>query len=249
MRCRVALILAVSIALGIASTAWAFPPSNPFLPDAANIQSMIDRTGDFTGGAQASSQTHSNIPGGIKVNADWTTGGSGLFGGTANESFTRIVLTHQYPQDSGTGLRGDLSQYDGVKWCITSDIDLTVKPYTQTGTTFTFGEGTEPQQGGTGGAGTFLIPGDGVMHMVSIDWNMVNNFAGGTIPLGPGTGTRQDIFEHGFQIFGPSPPQDSGQHVTSMFTITQWVPEPSTFVLAGLGAIGMFGLARRKYGK
>jgi hypothetical protein len=248
MRCRVALILAVSIALGIAGTAWAFPPSNPYQPDAANIQSMIDRTGDFSGNAQASTETHSNIPGGLKVNVTWSTGTSGLFGGTANESFTRIVLTHQYSQDGVTMLRGDLSPFDGVDWIVTSDTAFAIKPYTQVGTTFTFGEGTEADAGC--GVGTICVPGGNVPTHVKIDWNMVNNFAGGTIPLGPGTGTRQDIFEHGFQIFGPSLAQDSGLTASSMFTITSAaVPEPASIVLAFLGGIGLIGLAGRKLRK
>ena len=241
MRCRVALIAAIAIALGMTGVAWAFPPSNPFTPDAANIQAMIDRTSDFSGGNQASSETHSNIPGGIKLNVDWYTGASAF-----NESFTRIVMTHQYATGccGNAGLRGDLSAYDGVKWILTSDQPLTVKPYTQTGTSFSFYEGAQP---GPGGAGTISVPGDGLPHVVQIDWNQVSG--SGQIPLGPGPSTRQDIFEHGFQIFmNASPPQDTGIHIPGMVTITA-VPEPASLALASVATLGLVGLVRRRIRK
>jgi hypothetical protein len=248
------LIAAVAIALGMTSVAWAFPPSNPFTPDAANIQAMIDRTSDFSGGNQASSETHTNIPGGLKLNVDWYTGSSAI-----NESFTRIVMTHQYATGccGNAGLRGDLSGFDGVKWLVSSDQPLAVKPYTQTGTSFTFYEGTQPN---ADGAGTITVPGDSLPHVVQIDWNMVNN--GGSIPLGPGPSTRQDIFEHGFQIFmkasifehgfqifmKASPPQDTGIHIPGMVTITA-VPEPASLALASIATLGLVGLVRRQMRK
>src|SRR5262249_8500958 len=150
---------------------------------------MIDRTSDFSGGNQASTETSSNIPGGLKLNVDWYTGASGF-----NESFTRIVMTHQYATGccGDPSLRGNLMGFDGVKWLVSSDQPLTIKPYTQVGTSFTFYEGAQP---GGGGPGTIQIPGDSLPHVVDIDWNMLSG--SGSIPLGPGPSTRQDIFEHG----------------------------------------------------
>jgi PEP-CTERM motif len=240
MRCRVALILAVGIALSIAGPAWAFPPSNPYKPTVAQIQASIDRTGDFSGNAQASTETHSNIASGISVNADWFTGGSGLFGGTANEGFTRLVLVQRYPGDTGDGDGGDLGAFDGVSWIFTSDIAISVKPYTQTYNGFTFYEGTQPTAGC--GAGTICVPGGNVPTVVQIDWNTAN--PGGSVAAAD----RDNVFEHGFQIYGPSPAQDSGTHITSVFTITQ-VPEPTTLALAGIGSLAMVAIARRRLRK
>jgi hypothetical protein len=155
-----------------------------------------------------------------------------------NETFTRIVLTQQYPSNyGGDGDRGDLGAFDGVRWVVTSDIPLAIKPYSQVGTSFAFYEGSQADVGC--GGGTICVPGGNVPTLVEIDWNMVG---GGPIP-GGSPGGRDDLFEHGFQVFGPSPPQDSGEFVDSMFTITN-VPEPASFALLGL-AVALAGIARR----
>src|SRR5687768_7031786 len=94
---------AVVILLGVlAPTAWAYPPSNPYLPAGTEIQSMFDRTGDFSGGAQASTTTKTDIPGGIRLDINWSTGTPFV-----NETFTRSVRTQRFPENNGDGDGGD----------------------------------------------------------------------------------------------------------------------------------------------
>lgn len=241
MRCNIVRLVAFVAMLGVVNTAaWAFPPSNPFVVPPSLLQMApagltVNRTGDFSGNSQASTAVVSSLPNGLQVNASWSTGASFV-----NETFTRIVLTQQYDGNyGGDGDRGDLDAFDGVSWVVTSDIPLTIKPYTQVGGTFQFYEGTQPGTN-TANAGEFGIPGGNVPTLVQIDWDTVN---GGPIPDGS-PGGRGDIFEHGFQVFGPSPAQDSGEVIQSVFTITN-VPEPTSLALGLFGA-AVFGLAGRR---
>jgi PEP-CTERM motif len=230
MKCRLFLFPAVFTAAFciIAQTAWAFPPSNPYRPSVGEIQSMFDRTGDFSGNAQASMTTKTDVPGGIQLDINWSTGAPFV-----NETFTRSVRVQRFPDDNGDGDGGDLDAYDGVIWRLLSDTAVAVKPYSQSWDNFNFQEGNQPTTGC--GAGVICVPAN-VPTDVMIDWDMVN----GAFPAGD----RTNVFEIGFQVFGPGLPQD-GSTAQSRITITSLVPEPASLGLA-LFAAAFIGVTRRR---
>jgi hypothetical protein len=231
MKCKLLMIAAaVAVVLGAAvETVWAFPPSNPYLPGAAEIQGMLNRTGDFSGGAQASTSTQTNVPGGIQMDVNWSTGAPFV-----NETFTRQVRSQRLPEDNGDGDGGDLDAFDGVSWNFLSTTAVAVKPYSQDWDNFNFQEG---DQASTGcGVGVICVPAN-TPTVVSIDWDDV----GGTF----GAAARTNVFEVGFQIFGPSLAQD-GSTAQSRITITTLVPEPTSVGLVLIGTLAAAGLIRRR---
>jgi hypothetical protein len=186
---------------------------------------MFDRTGDFSGGSQASTTTKADIAGGIRLDIDWSTGAPAV-----NETFTRSVRAQRFAEDNGDGDGGDLEAFDGVSWSFLSDTAVAVKPYSQSWDNFNFQEG---DQASTGcGAGAICVPAN-TPTIVSIDWDDVN----GTFP----GSDRTNIFEIGFQVFGPSLPQD-GTTAHSVITITA-VPEPACM---GALAVALLGMLRRR---
>jgi len=112
---RVAWMIAIAIG-AIDDRAWA-GPITPYTPAAAEIQSMFDRTGDFSGGAQASSAIATNVAGGVLLDITWSTGAPFI-----NETFTRIARVQRFPPDDGDGDGGDLDAFDGVAWMMASSI-------------------------------------------------------------------------------------------------------------------------------
>jgi hypothetical protein len=221
--------IAVAVAIGlVAKTAWAFPPSNPYLPTAAEIQTMFDRTGDFSGNSQASVTTKSDITGGIQLNVTWSTGAPFV-----NETFTRSVRVQRFPEDNSDGDGGDLEAFDGVAWNVLSDTAVAVKPYSQSWDNFNFQEGNQADVGC--GVGVICVPAN-TPTTVSIDWNMVN----GAFPASD----RTNVFEIGFQIFGPSPAQD-GTTIPSVIQITTRIPEPASIALALVGGCALLAAFRR----
>lgn len=220
---------AIVVLLGVSATAWAFPPGNPYLPTGADITSMLDRTLDY-GPTQASTGMRMNRADGtgLDVHMTWSTGVAGT-----NESFSRYVLSQRFPGNTGDGDGGDLDAFDGVSWMFLSDVPVVVKPYSQIYGTFAFYEGTQ----NTGaGAGVIAVPAN-VPTRVDIDWDEVS---GGSIPAAG----RGNMFEVGFQVFGPSPP--SGQTVPGTLSITTLVPEPGAVAMLGLALVGLSGRARRR---
>ena len=216
---RVAWLIAIAIG-ATGDQAWA-GPITPYSPTAAEIQSMFDRTADFSGGAQASSAIATNVPGGVLLDITWSTGARFI-----NETFTRIVRVQRFPADDGDGDGGDLDAFDGAAWMVTSSIPLVgVKPFSQPYGSFNFYEGT--QDFGCD-PGVICIPAN-TPTLVALDWNMVN--FGGSIPLAE----RGNIFEIGFQVFGPVLPQD-GSTIGSTLLITA-VPEPGSMILIGTGVL------------
>jgi PEP-CTERM motif len=230
MRCNfVVSAAAMAVALGLtAGQAWAFPPSNPYLPTAAEIQTMFDRTSDFSGGSQASTTVATNKPGGIQLDITWSTGTAFV-----NETFTRSVRVQRFLEDDGDGDGGDLDVFDGVKWNVMSDTAVAIKPYSQDWDNFNFQEGDQPSDGC--GVGTICVPAN-TPTMVTIDWDDV----GGAFDAA----ARTNVFEIGLQVFGPSLPQD-GSTQQSVIMITTAVPEPASMALAGLGGLALVGLMRR----
>lgn len=211
-----------------AGTANAFPPINPYRPGATEIQAMLDRTSDFSGGTQASTATTSNTANGIQLDINWSTGTAFV-----NETFTRAVRSQRFPDDNGDGDGGDLDAYDGVAWLFESDTALTIKPYSQSWDNFNFQEGSQASTGC--GVGAICVPAN-IPTLVEIDWNTV----GGSFP----NADRTNVFEVGFQIFGPGLPQD-GTTASSVVQIST-VPEPTSLALLCLSGMTMIGLAHRK---
>jgi hypothetical protein len=206
-------------------------PITPYTPTATDIQGMLDRTSDFSGGAQASTSVATNVADGLQLDIVWSTGQPFM-----NETFTRIVKTQRFPSDNGDGDGGDLDTFDGAMWTFFSTTALFVKPYVQSWDNFNFQEGDFPSMGC--GAGVFCLAAN-TPTSVWIDFDVV----GGTFPAGD----RTNVFELGFQIFGPGLPQD-GSTANAIVTITSAtptaVPEPTTVLLLGSGVASL--IARRR---
>ena len=227
LRCVVFCALVVVLLAG--SPAWAFPPSNPYQPTGPEIVGMLNRTGDFSGGAQASTaiRTTKGDGTGILLDVTWSTGAPFV-----NETFTRYVLSQRFPDDNGDGDGGDLDAFDGAAWRITSTTPVTVKPYSQDWDIFNFQEGNQVIAGC--GTGVICVPAN-TPTIVSIDWDNV----GGVF----GPAARTNVFEIGFQIFGPSLAQD-GSQLQSRIDVSA-VPEPGTLGLVALSLLVMGRRARR----
>jgi hypothetical protein len=219
---------ALVVILLAGSPAWAFPPSNPYQPTGSQIQGMLNRTSDFSGGAQASTAVRTNKAdgSGIILDMTWSTGAPFV-----NETFTRHVLSQRFPDDNGDGDGGDLDAFDGVAWMITSSTAVSVKPYSQDWDNFNFQEG---NQASTCGVGFICVPAN-TPTIVSIDWDNV----GGAF----GPAARTNVFEVGFQIFGPSLAQD-GSTASSRIDISA-VPEPGSLAVVVLSVLGVMGRRRR----
>jgi hypothetical protein len=222
------LTLAAFLLVACVTPAWAFPPSNPYQPTGAQIAGMLNRTGDFSQNTQASTAvlTPKLDGSGLQAEMIWTTGVP-----VVNEPFTRLVLSQRFPEDNGDGDGGDLDAFDGVAWTILSSVPVSVKPYSQSWDNFNFQEGSHNTGGG---AGITQVPAN-TPTVVAIDWDEV----GGAFPASD----RTNIFEVGFQVFGPSPPQD-GTTVVGRLEITA-VPEPGSVGVLALGLLGL--LPRRRW--
>ena len=241
MRCNLIRLATIAVVLGIAAgSAWAFPPSNPYILDPLGTDPQaIDRTLDFQGN-QASSYIVTPKPDGTGFTMDitWSTGDL-LLGNATNTKVVPVWRFSNAGPPSGDGDGGDLDLFDGVKWCVTlmpNSEPLTIKPFTQTYGTFTFYEGTQP---GTGGAGTFQPAASGLMEMVSIDWNMVNN--GGTIPRRQPRRSRRHFRDRLPNLWTRSASGDWRTRRDSSFAADDHALDSRTD-LAGSGRLGRLGL-------
>jgi hypothetical protein len=218
-----------------------------YMPDAASIQSMIDRTRDFSGGSQATTATYSNIAGGIAADVIWSTGTSSSSGSTSpNEFIARIALSHRYPIGSD-GDGGDFESFDGICWLMRSDIPLVVTPFMQVYGSFDFYLANDNTYlYGPLRPGDVAIPADGQYHPVTFDWNMADL---GSV-LGPvPTADRGNVYENGFIVYGPVLQQDSGETVHSTFSVIAGVPEPASIILACVGGLAVVVRRNRAHRK
>lgn len=232
-----AMVAVAAICLAGASSALAVAV-NPFSPTVADIQALGDNTGGFSSNNQLSTiDSITTSPDGIHVNVTWRVGqNSDPFAPNFGETFSRIVLTrYTNSEDSGAG-RLLSPPYDGIKWCIMSDLGVGGQPYIQTAPNWTY---YQPPS-------LISIPGDMSNTMVTLSFDDARNFAGvtpNTIVHPDGNGQiRSNSF--GLQIYGPGG-LVPGQPVPGHIWITRWVPEPSTAVLMLLGMVGFIGRTRR----
>ena len=113
---------------------------NPFSPSVADIQALGDNTSGFSSGAQLSTVDAIHVtPDGIHVDVTWRAGqNSDPFGPDYGETFSRVVLT-RYTNGDDSGLGRLLSPpYDGIKWCIMTDVGAGGQPYIQTAPNWTY---------------------------------------------------------------------------------------------------------------
>lgn len=223
-------VLAASSALAVAV--------NPFSPSVADIQSLTDVTSSFSSGQQLSTIDAIHVsPDGIHLDVTWRVGqNTDPFGPNYGQNFARISMnSYQNGEDGGLG-RLLNPPYDGIKWCIMSDLPVGGQPFLQTAPNWTY---YQPPS-------LIPIPGDMSNTMVTLSFDDARNFAGVT----PNTIVHPDANGEirsnamGLQIytsFAIAP----GQPVPGHIWITRWVPEPSTAVLMLLGMVGLVGRTRR----
>ena len=116
-------LMAVAVAIvGLIGASSAL--ADPYSPSVADLHSLGDNTSSFSSGNQLSTIDAINVaPDGIHVDVTWRTGQmDSSFRPYFGETFSRIVLTaYQNGEDGGTG-RLLFPGYDGIKWCLMSDI-------------------------------------------------------------------------------------------------------------------------------
>jgi PEP-CTERM motif len=223
--------MAVAVAIvGLVSASSAL--ADPFSPSVADIQSLSDNTSGFSGGNQLSTiDAIQYATDGIHLDVTWRTGqNSSSFDPYFGETFTRVVLAaYQNNEDGGLG-RLLYPGYDGIKWCVMSDTQVTAQPYEQPAPNWTYYQPTNDTQ----------VPGDMSLTMATISFN--STLQNGSIALDENGEIRSNAF--GLQFFGPSPPL--GEEVHGHIWISHWVPEPSSAVLLLLGVVGLVGKTRRR---
>lgn len=211
---------------------------NPFSPSVADIQSLIDATVGFSGGQQLSTIDAIHLsPDGIHLDVTWRVGqNTDPFGPNYGQNFARVTVQNfQNGEDGGLGRLLD-PPYDGIKWCIMSDLPVGGQPFIQTPPNWTY---YQPPS-------LIPVPGDMSSTMVTLSFDDARNFAGitpNTIVHPDGNGEiRSNAM--GLQIY-TSFAITPGQPVPGHIWITRWIPEPSTAVLMLLGLVGLVGRARR----
>ncbi len=202
----------------------------PFSPSVADIQALTDATSGFSQGNQLSTiDAMHTAPDGLHLDVTWRTGQmDSSFSPFFGETFTRVVLQgFQNGEDGGTG-RLLFPGYDGIKWCVMSDLPVTAQPFEQPAPNWTYYQPTTDTQ----------VPGDMSNTMAVISFN--STLQNGSIALDSNGEIRSNAF--GLQFFGPSPPL--GEEVHGHIWVSRWVPEPSSAVLLLMGVAGLAGRAR-----
>ena len=208
-----------------------------FSPSVADIHALSNNTSGFSGGNQLSTIDAIHIaPDGIHLDVTWRVGE-----GTADpfvtypgETFSRVVLSgYQNNENSGAG-RLLNPPYDGIKWCVMSDVPLSAQPYVQTAPSWQYFQPTVDTS----------VPGDMSMVMPTILFSSTLQ-GGGSIAPDVNGEIRSNAF--GLQFFGPSD-VPLGQGRPGHIWISRWVPEPGSASLLLMGLGGLFTQVRRKRG-
>lgn len=237
---RVRQLWFAAIAVAIAACAGAMSAQaavNPFSPSTADIQALSNNTGGFSSNNQLSTIDAIHIvPDGIHLDVTWRVGqNSDPFGANFGETFSRVVLSgYQNSEDGGLG-RLLNPPYDGIKWCISSDVPIGGQPYIQTPPNWTY---YQPPN-------LIPVPGDMTNTMVTLSFDDARNFAGVT----PNTIVHPDANgqirsnSFGLQLYAQIA-LAPGQPVPGHIWITHWIPEPSSALLLLIGAFAAMGRVR-----
>ena len=239
MKYRLLWLVVIAVAIvGWASVSSALAEAvNPFSPTLEDIQALGDNTSGFSNGNQLSTIDAIHIaPDGIHLDVTWRIGqNSDPFGENLGETFSRVVLTrYTNGEDNGLGRLLD-PPYDGIKWCIMSDMPLSSQPYIQPAPDWTYYQ--VPS--------TIPVPGDMSNTMATLSFDDARNFAGiepNTI-VHPDTNGEIRSNSFGLQLyagFSLTP----GQPVPGHIWITRWIPEPTTSTLLLVGMVGLLGRIR-----
>lgn len=211
--------------------------ADPFSPSVADIQALSDNTLGFSNSNQLSTiDAITMTPDGIMLDVTWRTGQmDSSFDPFFGETFTRVVLSgYQNGEDNGTG-RLLFPGYDGIKWNVASDVDVSAQPYLQPAPDWTYYQVSS----------TIPIPGDTTSTMATLMFDDAQNFSGLTPDNIVHTDVNGEIRSNSFglQIFGPSPAL--GEEIQGQIWITNAIPEPGA---AALLVMSCLGLAARRRG-
>lgn len=241
MRYRQLWLVAIAVAIAglVGANSGLAASINPFSPSVADIQALGNDTSGFSSGAQLSTIDAIHVaPDGIHLDVTWRVGqNSDPFGPNFGETFARVVLRgYQNGEDSGQG-RLLSPPYDGIKWCVMSDVAVGGQPFIQTAPNWTY---YQPPSLGS-------VPGDMSNTMVTLAFDDARNFAG----INPNTIVHPDVNGQirsnamGLQFYAGIT-LAPGQPVPGHIWITQWVPEPSSALLLMLGGAGIIMRARQR---
>ncbi len=198
--------LAVAIAIVGMCTAGSVLAQNYYPFSVDQIHSLADVTATFNPHPLSTVDAIHQTTDGDHLDVTFRVGqNSDPFGANFGDTFARISLN-----DNFTSIQPDnglnLNAYDGVKWCLMSDVPLHAQPFIQSQPNWNFVEVNSDQPGGM------------VMYML-------------TVPFGSPPGAPADtkiLNAAGLQLgwgFGtPLVPITPGNPVWAHIWITQWVP-------------------------
>lgn len=240
-RVGAALALLVAVAGQAMAAPYAWTP--------AQIQSLGDVTAGFHGQGQISTiNSITAIPNGIELSVTFGRGQQDdPFSPDFAATFARVSLA------GGLGFPGlDISAFTGSGVSVTSSTGITVQSFVQTdftenGTTIDDGDANP------GEAFSFLfwedndsVAGGAPLTDAVFDFSSGSEFDGnwGVPSPSPVQGTNA-IRQWGLQI-AKFDGVNLGDRIEATIRIEKLVPEPSALAMAGLGGLGLAGLARRR---